>query len=82
MAAPGAAEARTRSTELLEGGMLIRFLLYTLGEDSEPTPTPEPDKPAETGAFIEEAARAGVLLAAGGVAPTATGTRSCCTVNG
>ena len=46
----------------------MRFLGYTLGDDSVPIPPPTPEEMEEMGAFIEEATKAGVLLATGGVA--------------
>ncbi len=53
----------------------MRFLMYTLGDESVPIPEPTPDLNAEMGAFVEEATKAGVLLATGGVAPTAMGAK-------
>jgi hypothetical protein len=53
----------------------MRFLAYTLGDESEPTPPPSPEMMAEMGAFVEEATKAGVLLATGGVAPLAEKTK-------
>ncbi len=53
----------------------MRFLMYTLGDESVPIPPPTPELYAEMGAFVEEATKAGVLLATGGVAPTAMGAR-------
>lgn len=53
----------------------MKFLLYTLGDDSKPTPPPTPEKLAEIGKFMEEAFRAGVVIATGGLAPSATGTK-------
>ncbi len=47
----------------------MRFLGYTLGDPSAPVPMPSPDDMAKMGAFVEEATKAGVLLATGGVAP-------------
>jgi len=49
--------------------------MYTLGDESVPIPPPTPELYAEMGAFVEEATKAGVLLATGGVAPTAMGAR-------
>jgi hypothetical protein len=48
---------------------IMRFLGYTLGDPSAPVPMPSPDDMAKMGAFVEEATKAGVLLATGGVAP-------------
>ncbi len=53
----------------------MRFLMYTLGDESVPIPPPTPELMTEMGAFVEEATKAGVLLATGGVAPTAMGAR-------
>ena len=52
----------------------MRFLGYTIGDDSIPTPPPPPELWAQMGAFIEEAPKAGVLVATGGLSPSATGT--------
>lgn len=53
----------------------MRFLGYTMGDPSAPFSPPTPELMAEMGAFIEEATKAGVLLATGGVAPFAEATR-------
>lgn len=53
----------------------MKFLLYTLGDDSKPTPPQTPEQFAEIGKLIEDATKAGILLATGGLAPSATGTR-------
>ncbi len=47
----------------------MRFLGYTMGDPSAPMTPPSPDEMAKMGAFVEEATKAGVLLATGGVAP-------------
>jgi hypothetical protein len=47
----------------------MRFLGYTLGDPSAPIPPMSPDGYAEMGRFMEEATKAGVLLATGGVGP-------------
>jgi len=47
----------------------MRFLGYTLGDPSTPMPAPGPDDFAEMNKFMEEATKAGVLLATGGVGP-------------
>jgi hypothetical protein len=52
----------------------MRFLGYTLGDDSVPLPPPSPELMTEMGTFIEEATKAGVLLATGGLGPNAEGT--------
>src|SRR5687768_16400762 len=53
----------------------MRFLCYTLGDESIPVPPPTPELVTEMGAFMEDATNAGVLVATGGVAPTALGAR-------
>jgi len=53
----------------------MRYFGYTLGDPSAPTPPPSPELMAQMGEFIEEATKAGVLLAAGGLAPAAEGTK-------
>ena len=52
----------------------MRFLMYTIGDDSKPVPPPSPDVMAEMGKFMEEATKAGALLATGAMAPSAQGT--------
>ena len=47
----------------------MRFLGYTLADPSVPIPEANPEMYAKMGAFIEEATKAGVLLATGGLAP-------------
>jgi hypothetical protein len=47
----------------------MRFLGYTLADPSIPIPPPSPDMFAKMGAFIEEATKAGVLVATGGLGP-------------
>ena len=51
----------------------MRFLMYTLGDDSKPIPPPTPELMAEMGKFMAEAVNAGVLVATGGMGPTAQG---------
>lgn len=53
----------------------MRFLTYTLGDDSVPAPPPTPELMQEMGKLVEEATKAGVLVATGGLAPTAEGTK-------
>ena len=52
----------------------MRFLMYTLGDDSVPMPPPTPELMAEMGKFMAEATQKGALLATGGMAPTSQGT--------
>jgi len=54
----------------------MRFLGYTLGNEAEmPTEPPSPDVFEKMGRFVEEATKAGVLVATGGIAPTSAGAR-------
>jgi hypothetical protein len=48
---------------------IMKFLGYTLGDPSSPIPPPDPEMYEKMGAFVEEAYKAGVLLATGGVTP-------------
>jgi hypothetical protein len=56
----------------------MRFLGYTMGDDSTPMPPLSPERMAEMNAFVEEATKAGVLLATGGVGPIAEATKVVC----
>ena len=47
----------------------MRYLGYTLGDPSAPVPPPDPELMNKMGEFVEEATKAGVLLATGGVGP-------------
>jgi hypothetical protein len=53
----------------------MRFLGYTLGDPSVPLPPPGEELYAEMGKFVEEATKAGVLLATGGLGPVSEATR-------
>ena len=54
----------------------MRFLGYTLAnEDETPTEPPNPELYEKMGAFVEEAVKAGVIVATGGIAPTSEGVR-------
>jgi hypothetical protein len=53
----------------------MRFLGYTLGDDSVPTPPPSPELMAQMGEFIDEMTESGHLIATGAFAPIATDTR-------
>jgi hypothetical protein len=53
----------------------MRYLGYTLGDDSVPMPPPSPEMMQEMGKFVEEATKTGVLLATGGLGPSAEGTK-------
>jgi hypothetical protein len=55
---------------------IMRFLGYTLAnEDETPTEPPNPELYEKMGAFVEEAVKAGVVVATGGIAPTSEGAR-------
>jgi len=45
----------------------MRYLGYTLGDPSVPIPPPSPELMDQMGKFIEEATKAGVLVATGGL---------------
>ena len=45
----------------------MRFLGYTLGDESVPMPPPRPELMEEMGALLEEATKSGVLVATGGI---------------
>ena len=47
----------------------MRYLGYTLGDPSQPIPPPSPGLMDEMGKFVEEATKAGVLIATGGLGP-------------
>jgi hypothetical protein len=47
----------------------MRFLGYTMGDPSIPIPPPTPDLMENMGRFVEEATKAGVLVATGGLGP-------------
>jgi hypothetical protein len=47
----------------------MRYLGYTLGDPSTPISPPSPELMDEMGTFIEEATKAGVLVATGGLGP-------------
>jgi hypothetical protein len=54
----------------------MRFLGYTLADESTvPAEPPSPELYEKMGAFVEEATRAGVVVATGGIAPTAMGAK-------
>jgi len=53
----------------------MRFLGYTLGDESAPMPPPTPELMAAMDEMIEDATKAGVLVATGGIAPTSMGTK-------
>ena len=53
----------------------MRFFGYTLGDETAPMEEPTPELFERMGVFMEEAATAGVIVAAGGIAPTAMGAK-------
>jgi len=53
----------------------MRFFGYTLGDESVPMAPPRPELMAEMDAFVEEATKAGVIVATGGIAPTSMGVK-------
>ncbi len=54
----------------------MRFLGYTLADESAmPTEPPPPELYEQMGRFVEEATKAGVIVATGGLAPTAAGAK-------
>ena len=52
----------------------MRFFGYTLSEEVPMAP-PTPEMMEEMGTFVQEAIDAGVIVATGGLAPTADGTK-------
>jgi hypothetical protein len=53
----------------------MRFLGYTLGDESVEMPPPSPEVMEAMGTFMEEATKAGVIVATGGIGPTAMGAK-------
>ena len=54
----------------------MRFLGYTLADESAmPEAPPPPELFERMGHFVEEATNAGVIVATGGIAPTAAGAK-------
>lgn len=53
----------------------MRFLGYTLGDPSVPIPPPTQELMEDMGKFIEEATKAGVLVASGGLGPASEAVR-------
>jgi hypothetical protein len=53
----------------------MRFLGYTLGDPAAPAGEPNPEIYEEMGRFVEEATKAGVLVATGGLDAPANGTK-------
>jgi hypothetical protein len=54
----------------------MRFLGYTLADESTlPTEPPSPELYERMGQFVEQATKAGVIVATGGIAPTSAGVK-------
>ena len=54
----------------------MRFFGYTLADESTlPSEAPSPEVYERMGRFVEEATKAGVIVATGGIAPTAEGAK-------
>ena len=53
----------------------MRYLGYTLGDPAVPMHAPSEELMTEMGKFVEEATKAGVLLATGGLAPVSEATK-------
>lgn len=53
----------------------MRFLGYTLGDETAPQAPPTPELFEKMGVFVDEAVAAGVIVATGGIAPTAMGAK-------
>jgi hypothetical protein len=54
----------------------MRFFGYTLAsEDELPSEPPPPEMYEKMGKFVEEATKAGIVVATGGIAPTSEGVR-------
>jgi hypothetical protein len=54
----------------------MRFLGYTLADESAvPTEPPPPELYDKMGRFVEEATKAGVIVATGGIMPSAMGAK-------
>ncbi|MFZ0666079.1 MAG: YciI family protein [Acidimicrobiales bacterium] len=53
----------------------MRFFGYTLADESVPMPDPSPELYEQMGKFVEEATKAGVVVATGGIAPTSMGVK-------
>lgn len=51
----------------------MQFFGYTLADETVPFPEPTPEQMAEMGKFVQEAMDAGVIVATGGMGPTAMG---------
>jgi hypothetical protein len=54
---------------------MAQYFMYTVGDDSQPTPPPSAEEMAAIGAYMQESIAAGIIVATGGFAPSATETR-------
>jgi len=70
--APGPSGASTSDHHQKETDM--RFLGYSVGDDSIPMGPPSPELMAQMGQFMDEMTKNGKLVATGAFAPIATGT--------
>jgi len=53
----------------------MRFFGYTMGDPATPMEPPSPELMTEMGEFVEEATKAGILVATGGFAPPVEATK-------
>ncbi len=53
----------------------MKFFGYTLGDPNAPAGPPDPEMYGRMSAFVEEATKAGILLATGGLAPLSEATK-------
>ncbi|MDT0260619.1 YciI family protein [Jatrophihabitans lederbergiae] len=53
----------------------MRVLMYTLGDESTPMAPPTPEMMTQMDQLVSDATKAGAMLATGGLAPTAQGTK-------
>jgi len=53
----------------------MRFFGYTMGDPAAPIEPPSPELMSEMGKFVEEATKAGIVVATGGFAPPAEATQ-------
>jgi len=53
----------------------MRFFGYTMGDPATPIEPPSPELMTEMGQYVEEATKAGILVATGGFAPPAEATK-------
>ena len=53
----------------------MKFFCYTMGDDSQGFPPPSPEMMAEMDKLVEDGMNSGILVATGGLALAATGTK-------